>query len=123
MPTYYRSDEKPIVQFDPRIEMSPFVLLRKLLGETPPLLIDVRSEIAGHTFAGAQRLPGPEWEPPPASEVVLFDEDGAEAFRIAERLQAAGHPGVKALFGGLDLYRFSLDPEVVGEKTGLVEIP
>jgi hypothetical protein len=35
-------------------------------------------------------------------------------------MQAAGWPRVRALFGGLDLYEFSLDPEVVGEETFLV---
>ena len=37
----------------------------------------------------------------------------------ARRLQAQGYPRVKALFGGLELYEFSLDPEVVGSETYL----
>jgi 3-mercaptopyruvate sulfurtransferase SseA len=52
--------------------------------------------------------------------VVLFDEDGAAALESARRLQAAGHPRVRALFGGLALWDFSLDPQVVGEETYLV---
>lgn len=123
MPTFFRSDDKPIVQFDPRVEMSPFQLLRRLRSDHPPQMIDTRSGPRGHTFAGSRRLPGPDWTPSESAEVVLFDEDGSEAFRIAERLQAEGHPGVKALFGGLELYRFALDPEVVGEDTCLVELP
>ena len=122
MPTFFRSDDKPIVQFDPRIEISPFQLLRRLKGQHAPLLVDIRSEPSGRTFAGSSRHPGPDWSPPEGTEVVLFDEDGAEAYRIAERLQAEGHSGVKALFGGLELYLFALDPEVVGEETCLVEM-
>ena len=30
---------------------------------------------------------------------------------------------VKALFGGLELWKFSLDPNVVGEHTYLIELP
>jgi hypothetical protein len=52
--------------------------------------------------------------------VVLFDDDGAVAIDGARHMQAAGYPRVKALFGGLDLYEFSLDPEVVGQETFLV---
>lgn len=103
--------------------MSPFQLLRRLRGQHPPLLIDTRAAPSGQTFAGSRPLPGLDWTPPEGSEVVLFDEDGGEAFRIAERLQAEGHAGVKALFGGLELYRFALDPEVVGEETCLIDLP
>ena len=39
---------------------------------------------------------------------------------LAGRLQSRGYGRVKALFGGLDLYEFSLDPEVVGSETFLV---
>ena len=35
-------------------------------------------------------------------------------------MQSAGYPRVKALFGGLELYEFSLDPEVVGQETYLL---
>jgi hypothetical protein len=51
--------------------------------------------------------------------VVLFDEDGTLAVEAARRLQAAGYSRVRALFGGLELWDFSLDPEVVGDDTGL----
>jgi hypothetical protein len=52
--------------------------------------------------------------------VVLLDDDGATAIEGARHMQAAGWPNVKALFGGLELYEFSLDPEVVGAETFLV---
>ena len=51
--------------------------------------------------------------------MVLFDYDGVEALPLAERYQSEGHANVKALFGGLQLWRFSLDPEVVGQDTFL----
>ena len=34
-------------------------------------------------------------------------------------LHGAGYERVKMLFGGLELYEFSLDPEVVGSETFL----
>lgn len=39
---------------------------------------------------------------------------------LARHGQSAGWPRVEALFGGLELYEFSLDPEVVGQETYLV---
>jgi hypothetical protein len=53
--------------------------------------------------------------------VVLVDDDGATAVEVARRLQAAGFPLVRALFGGLQLYEFSLDPQVVGSETYLIK--
>ena len=75
MPTFFRSDDKPIVQFDPRIETSPFQLLRRLKGQHAPLLVDIRSEPSGRTFAGSSRHPGPDWSPPEGAEVVLFEKE------------------------------------------------
>ncbi|MEZ5331628.1 MAG: DUF1015 family protein [Thermoanaerobaculia bacterium] len=63
--------------------------------------------------------PGEQWEPPTDRDVVLFDAEGDAAVEIARRYQQRGHPRVKALFGGLDLWTFALDPEVVGEETYL----
>ena len=53
--------------------------------------------------------------------MVLVDDDGAKAVEVARRLQAAGFPRVRALFGGLQLYEFSLDPQVVGSETYLMK--
>ncbi len=52
--------------------------------------------------------------------MVLFDDDGSAAVELAARLIEAGHSRVRALFGGLELYEFSLDPQVVGAETYLV---
>jgi hypothetical protein len=120
VPTRFLDDSTPIVQFDPQLEISPFALFRRLKDGQPPLLVDVRPEPGALTLAGAIPYPGPEWSPPVDEDVVLFDDDGALAVEGARHMQAAGWPRVRALFGGLELYEFSLDPEVVGEETFLV---
>ncbi|HEX9941288.1 MAG TPA: hypothetical protein VGG03_04670 [Thermoanaerobaculia bacterium] len=122
MPTRYLEDSTPVVQFDPQLEVSPFVLFRRLKEGRPPVLVDVRPQPGRLTLAGAIPYPGPEWSPPADEDVVLFDDDGATAIDGARHMQAAGWPHVKALFGGLELYEFSLDPEVVGEETFLVRL-
>jgi hypothetical protein len=105
MPFHLRSDGKPVVAFDPRLEISPFALFRRLDEGREMLLVDVRAPSSvGRTLRGAQQLPDMAWKPP----------------ETAARLIDAGHPRVRALFGGLELYEFSLDPEVVGAETYLV---
>ena len=119
MPTRYLDDETPVVQFDPQLEISPFILFRRLKEDQAPILIDVRPEPGPLTLHGAIPYPGPDWSPPRDRDVVLLDDDGAQAIEGARHMQAAGWGNVKALFGGLELYEFSLDPEVVGEETFL----
>ncbi len=121
MPTSYRPDQTPVVQFDPGLEVSPFALFRRLAEGDPPLLVDVRGAPGELSLAGASPYPGEGWQPPPDRDVVLFDDDGSRALDLARRLQAAGHERVKVLFGGLELYEFSLDPAVVGAETFLVK--
>jgi hypothetical protein len=88
--------------------------------EDLPLIVDVRPEPGGLTLQGAIPYPGPDWSPPQDRDVVLFDEDGSIAIEGARHMQSVGYPRVKALFGGLELYEFSLDPEVIGQETYLV---
>lgn len=120
MPTRYLDDQTPVVQFDPLLEVSPFVLFRRIKEGEAPLLVDVRPEPGHLTLQGAIPYPGPDWSPPQDRDVVLFDEDGSIAIEGARHMQAAGWSSVKALFGGLELYEFSLDPEVIGQETYLV---
>lgn len=122
MPTYYRDDSKPVVQFEPLVEVTPFALFRRLQEGQPPLLIDTRAEPGELTLKGAEPWPGDGWEPPADRDVVLFDTDGSEAVALARRLQEAGFARVRALFGGLELYEFALDPEVVGDATFLLRV-
>lgn len=121
MPTTSDEDGTPIVHFDVRLEISPFLVFRRLRDGKPLSLVDVRADPQGHTLAGAERWSS-DWQPPADRQVVLFDEDGSLAIPLAERFQEQGHAHVKALFGGLELWKFSLDPKVVGAETFLVEI-
>jgi len=123
MPTRYDNNEAPVVEFDPRIEVSPFVLFRRLQEGQAPTLIDVRESPARHVLRGAATRPEADWHPPDDLEVVLFDEDGSEAIVWVERLQEEGYCEVKMLFGGLQLYEFALDPQVVGDETFLEPLP
>jgi rhodanese-related sulfurtransferase len=123
MPTRYLDDATPVVQFDPQLEVSPFALFRRMKDGDPPLLIDVRPAPGRLSLQGAIPYPGPEWSPPRDRDVVLIDDTGSSAIEGARHMQAAGWPNVKALFGGLELYEFSLDPEVVGAETFLVRAP
>lgn len=122
MPTRFLDDSTPVVQFDAQLEISPFVLFRRMKEDKAPVLIDVRPQPGAVSLTGAIPYPGPEWSPPADEDVVLFDDDGSVAIEGARHMQAGGWPRVKALFGGLELYEFSLDPEVVGEETFLVRI-
>lgn len=119
MPTYRRPDGKPVVQFDPQLEVTAFTLFRRLREGRETMLVDVREDPDGRSLEGARPLPSPDWEPPADADVVLFDDDGREALPHVQRLREAGFDRVRMLFGGLDLYEFSLDPEVVGEETYL----
>src|SRR5262245_59797014 len=112
-------DDTPIIQFDPALEISPYHVFRRLSEVDSPLLVDVRTEPGARSLPGAIPYPGPEWSPPRDRYVVLFDDDGALAVEGARHMQAAGWGNVKALFGGLDLWEFALDPQVVGAETFL----
>jgi len=122
VPAYVLDGGTPVIRFDPQIEVSPFALFRRLREGDPPVLVDVRpaSEAGELSLAGAVAAGGPGWTPPPDRDVVLFDDDGAAAAAAATRLQAAGYSRVRALFGGLALYDFALDPAVVGDEVFLV---
>ena len=119
MPIHLRDDGKPVVEFDPQLELSPFTLFRRLRENQALRLVDVRADPKGMTLEGSIRLPDPDWDPDPDTPVVLFDDTGAEAVELARGLQARGYDSLRALFGGLELYAFSLDPEVVGRETYL----
>ena len=125
MPTYKRDDGKPIVQFDAHLELSPFELLRRLRSDLPPLLVDGRkSRPSDRTLTGALSYPGSDWTPDdPEQTVVVFDDRGIEGLDLVRKLQAKGYARVRLLFGGLDLYEFSLDPAIIGQETFLVRDP
>jgi hypothetical protein len=122
MPLYFRSDDKPVVEFDPRLEISPFTLFRSLREGVDLQLVDVRARPSGWTLKGAEPYSGGDWQPSDERQVLLFDDDGIEAVALARQLLDQGHSSVRALFGGLALYEFSLDPKVVGEETFLAPV-
>jgi len=122
VPTSFRSDNKPVVSFDPRLEVSPFTLFRRLREGKAPLLIDVRESPERKTLRGAVPMSGPDWRPLVDQQVILIDDDGSKSVLLAGELQAEGFPNVRALFGGLALYEFSLDPEVVEADTFLLDL-
>ncbi|MDH3255452.1 MAG: hypothetical protein OEM62_10700 [Acidobacteriota bacterium] len=120
MPTWTREDGAPVILFDPTLEISPFTLFKRLQRDGAPLLVDIRSGAHATSLRGAISGSAPEWCPPDEqTEVVLFDDDGTAALSKAKALREAGYGRVKVLFGGLDLYEFSLDPRVVGQETFL----
>ena len=64
MPIYHRPDKKPVIEFVPSLEISPFVLYRRLRDMQTLLLIDVRREPSEMTLVGAVQLPDGDWKPP-----------------------------------------------------------
>ncbi len=118
MPKIYRDDELPIIQFDTQTEVSPFVVFRRLKNGEKLILVDVRNPTRSPTLRGSE--PWTEgWLPPTDLDVLLFDEDGSKAVPLVRRYLEKGYPQVRALFGGMELWTFALDPEVVGEDTFL----
>ncbi len=121
MPTRLNPDDKPVVQFDAQLEISPFALFRRLKNGEPLALYDARRSPGPLTFAESEPWPGESWSPAEDGRLtVLFDDDGSEAYPLGQELASAGWENVRVLFGGLELYRFALDPEVVGAETFLV---
>ncbi len=119
MPVRQRPDGAPEVVFDPAVEIAPFALFRRLQRGQAPLLLDVRATTGPLRLKGALPWPGEAWRPPEETEVILVDDEGTHAVELARRYQELGFPAVKALFGGLELWEFALDPQVVGEETFL----
>ena len=122
MPTRHTTRGTPVVQFDPQLEVPPYTVYRRLKEGDPPLLIDVRPAGGRLALMGARAMPAPDWTPPREMDVVLVDDDGATAVEMARVFQAAGFPKVRALFGGLQLYEFSLDQQVVGTENYLIKV-
>lgn len=110
----------PRIDLDPEVEITPQALFRDLEEGRAPLLVDVRPHGGKPSLEGALTWPGEGWEPPADRDTVLFDHDGTSARDLARRLRARGFRRVRSLFGGVRLYDFALDPEVVGAERFLV---
>ena len=103
---------KPL-DFDPAIDCDPYTLFRRLKEGRPPRLLVVA---ATEPILTAAQAWSPDQSLPTAREIVLVDQDGTTARPLALRLQQAGHHHIRALFGGIELYDYCLDPRVVGEE-------
>lgn len=115
--------EPPEVDLDSAVHVSPYALFRWLRTRRPLMLVDVRpGRGAPYTLSLLDAVPHPErgWLDLPAHrDVVLFDDDGDRATRLARLYRQRGHLRVRSLFGGLSLYDFALDPLVVGRQRHL----
>lgn len=106
--------------FDPEIHVSPHALFRRLHDaaegmKIAPRLLDLRPPGAAvrfrETVGFSER----------ASGTILVDDDGLEATRRARELRKEGREKIYALYGGMELYDYALDPLVVGTERFLVE--
>jgi len=125
----------PPVTFDPEVDASSYELFRRLREGRPPALYRLRhgarpeggSGAPPTTLRGAGTLSPAEleagWAPLPGQEAILFDDDGTRARPAVLALRRRGVTGVRALFGGLRLYDYALDPRVVGDERYLEEGP
>lgn len=119
-----------VPDLDPALHVSPYRLFRALAEGETPVLYDLRPRPT-ETLAGARPAADLDLSHEPRLEaqlealvgntvpdalVILFDDDGELATDTARGLQAEGNTAVRALYGGLDLYRYCLDPQVVGEE-------
>lgn len=116
MPVDHLPDGTPVVRFAQGLEISPYELFRGLADGRPFRLLDVREEPGAVSFAGALPFADAREALVGDAETVLFDDDGTRAFALARELQGRGQARGRALFGGLRLYDFALDPEVVGAE-------
>lgn len=120
MPVDHLPDGTSVVRFVQGLEISPYELFRGLSDGRPFLLLDVREEPGALSLAGARPFAGAGGDLREDVDTVLFDDDGGRAFTLARELQDRGKVRVRALFGGLRLYDFAIDPEVVGAERFLV---
>lgn len=115
--------------FDPQLHISPFRLFRRLHDAREgraeaPVVLDVREAPGPGALRIAGAVPFGSASGNPLSEdreIVLIDDDGRRALDMARRLREEGRERVWALYGGLTLYDFALDPLVVGAERFLIE--
>jgi len=124
MPLHSSRDGTPIVELDPIIEVTPFELFRRLRDSgAPPRLVDLRSSPRGWTLRGAISQTAETVTEDAEVDTVVFDQDGRTAPDVVRRLRRRGETRIWALFGGLELYRFCLDPKIVESDTFLEPLP
>lgn len=109
------------MDFDPRSHLSPYRLFRWLREGRSLTLLDLRPPPVPLTLAGAR--PFGHLQDLLADGLVegdgllvLFDDDGTSAAAALEELPMQLRSGARILFGGLELYDYCLDPQVVGDE-------
>ena len=111
------NEATPLFVEPPAIEeplhISPFELFRRLTDGETPTMIELRAD--GVTLRGAVRRPALAADSELPAGAILIDWSDAETTRLA-RLQRAAGRDVRALYGGIELWDFALDPQVVGEE-------
>jgi sulfur dioxygenase len=99
--------------------VGPAELLRELVGQTPPLLLDVRPasdrryvHLEGDRSIPLAELPGRLGELPRERRILVYCHYGGDALRAAELLRKSGFPRVASLEGGIDEYARLERPEI-----------
>jgi rhodanese-related sulfurtransferase len=100
-------------------EILPEDLKKKLAGDAPPLLVDVRrpDELAICALPGAMHLPLDElqdrWEElDPDRETVVYCHHGVRSLSATAFLKNQGFRDVSSLAGGIDRWSALIDPSV-----------
>jgi len=100
-------------------DIEPAELDRRLAGDTPPLLLDVRSrhETEICRLPGAQPIPVHELERRldeigNEREIVVYCHRGILSAWAAALLRRHGHARVRNLTGGIDAWAVTVDPEM-----------
>lgn len=100
---------------EPRIHVAE--LQARLLGDSPPLLLDIRSaeerklaHLPGDRWIPLNEIPARASELPPDRTIVVYCHRGAHATRAADLLRASGVVDVAVLDGGIDEYARVIDP-------------
>ncbi|MEM7481760.1 MAG: hypothetical protein AAF481_11350 [Acidobacteriota bacterium] len=101
-------DDLDVPAFEPDLHIAPTELFRRLADGEELAIYDLR-EKPSFTLRGAHAL-RPNDHPLPGA--ILIDDDGTEATDRAR--EEAGN--IRALYGGINLYRFALNPAVVGDR-------
>lgn len=93
-----------------------------LMGEAPPLLLDVRepweAQTARISVPGEQRLipmgqlPARLDELDPAQSVVVYCHHGMRSLQVVAFLERQGFESVYNLAGGIDAWSVEVDPQV-----------
>ncbi|HXV76131.1 MAG TPA: molybdopterin-synthase adenylyltransferase MoeB [Candidatus Polarisedimenticolaceae bacterium] len=100
-------------------EIDSPTLERRLAGERPPLLLDVRTReeweicrIDGAFLIPLDELPRRLAELEPSREIVVYCHLGGRSARAVEWLRGRGYRGAVNLEGGIDGWSIGVDPRV-----------